>query len=1000
MRSEALLLYFTLLHFAGADFPEDPEPISISHGNYTKQYPVFVGHKPGHNAPQRHKLDVQLLMIMDRTLYIAARDHIYTVDMDASHTEEIYFSKKLTWKSRQLDVDTCRMKGKHKDECHNFIKVLLKRDDDTLFICGTNAFSPSCRNYKMDTLEFLGDEFSGMARCPYDAKHANVALFAEGKLYSATVTDFLAIDAVIYRSLGDSPTLRTVKHDSKWLKEPYFVHAVDYGNYIYFFFREIAVEYHSMGKVVFPRVARVCKNDMGGSQRVLEKQWTSFLKARLNCSVPGDSHFYFNILQAVTDVIHINGRNIVLATFSTPYNRPGSCAGSTSLEKYMSSNEFPDDTLNFIKTHSLMDEAVPSIVNKPWFLRTMVRYRLTKIAVDNAAGPNRNHTVVFLGSEKGIILKFLVRTGNSGFLNDSLFLEEMSIYNSEKCSYDGVEDKRIIGMQLDTQSSALYVAFSNCLIRVPLGRCERHGKCKKACIASRDPYCGWMKESGACMQLLPGTTLAFEQDIEHGNTDGLGDCQNSFVALNDISTTSSDHEMSYTTVYGHSSSLVPSTTTSDSPAQQGYDARGRMLDWKDPVGSSENTNPYVAVSSHNHQDKKGVIRESYLKGHDQLVPVTLLAIAVILAFVMGAVFSGIIVYCICDHRRRDVTIVQRKEKELTQSRRGSMSSVTKLSGLFGDTQSKEPKPEAILTPLMHNGKLATPGSTAKMLIKADQHHLDLAALPTPESTPTLQQKRKPSRGSRDWERNQNLINACTKDIPPMASPVIPTDLPLRASPSHIPSVVVLPISQQGYQHEYVDQPKMSDMAQMAMEDQNATLEYKTIKEHLSGKSPNHGVNLVENLDSMPPKVPQREASLGPPGASLAQGGLGKRLEMHSSAYNVDYKRNYATNSLTRNHQASTLKRNNTNSSNSSHLSRNQSFGRGDNPPPAPQRVDSIQVHAAQGQTVTVSRQPSLTTYNSLTRSGLKRTPSLKPDVPPKPSFSPLSTSMKPNDACT
>ncbi|XP_048358808.1 semaphorin-6A isoform X2 [Sphaerodactylus townsendi] len=1027
MRSEALLLYFTLLHFAEAVFPEDSEPISISHGNHTKQYPVFLGHKPGHDSAQRHRLDIQLVMIMDRTLYIAARDHIYTVDMDISHTEEIHFSKKLTWKSRQPDVDTCRMKGKHKDECHNFIKVLLKKNDDTLFVCGTNAFSPSCRTYKRDTLEFLGDEFSGMARCPYDAKHANVALFAEGKLYSATVTDFLAIDAVIYRSLGDSPTLRTVKHDSKWLKEPYFVQALDYDNYIYFFFREISVEYHSMGKVVLPRVARVCKNDMGGSQRVLEKQWTSFLKARLNCSVPGDSHFYFNILQAVTHVIHINGRDIVLATFSTPYNsipgsavcaydmldianvftgrfkeqkspdsiwtpvpdervpkpRPGSCAASDLLEKYTTSNEFPDDTLNFIKTHPLMDEAIPSISNKPWFLRTMVRYRLTKIAIDAAAGPHQDYTVVFLGSEKGIVLKFLARIGKSGFLSDSLFLEEMNIYNPEKCSYDGIEDKRIIGMQLDKKNSALYVAFSTCIIRIPLGRCERHGKCKKACIASRDPYCGWMKENEACMQLLPGDGLEFEQDIEHGNTDGLGDCQNSFVALN-----------------GHSSSLLPSTTTSDSPAQQSYDAWGRMLDWKDPVGSSENTNPYVAVSSHNHQDKKGVIRESYLKGHDQLVPVTLLAIAVILAFVMGAVFSGIIVYCICDHRRRDVTIVQRKEKELTHSRQGSMSSVTKLSSLFGDTQSKEPKPEAVLTPLMHNGKLSTPGSTTKMLIKADQHHLDLAALPTPESTPTLQQKRKPSRGSRDWERNQNLINACTKDIPPMASPVIPTDLPLRASPSHIPSVVVLPISQQGYQHEYVDQPKMSEVAQMAMEDQNATLEYKTIKEHLSGKSPNHGVNLVENLDSIPPKVPLREASLGPPGSTLSQSGLGKRLEMHTSAYNVDYKRNYPTNSLTRNHQTSTLKRNNTNSSNSSHLSRNQSFGRGDNPPPAPQRVDSIQVHAAQGQTVTVSRQPSLTTYNSLTRSGLKRTPSLKPDVPPKPSFSPLSTSMKPNDACT
>ncbi|KAF6127079.1 semaphorin 6A [Phyllostomus discolor] len=920
MRSEALLLYFTLLHCAGAGFPEDSEPISISHGNYTKQYPVFVGHKPGRNTTQRHRLDIQMIMIMNRTLYIAARDHIYTVDIDTSHTEEIYCSKKLTWKSRQADVDTCRMKGKHKDECHNFIKVILKKNDDTLFVCGTNAFNPSCRNYKMDTLEPFGDEFSGMARCPYDAKHANIALFADGKLYSATVTDFLAIDAVIYRSLGDSPTLRTVKHDSKWLKEPYFVQAVDYGDYIYFFFREIAVEYNTMGKVVFPRVAQVCKNDMGGSQRVLEKQWTSFLKARLNCSVPGDSHFYFNILQAVTDVIRINGRDVVLATFSTPYNsipgsavcaydmrdiasvftgrfkeqkspdstwtpvpdervpkpRPGCCAGSSSLEKYTTSNEFPDDTLNFIKTHPLMDEAVPSIINRPWFLRTMVRYRLTKIAVDTAAGPYQNHTVVFLGSEKGIILKFLARIGNSGFLNDSLFLEEMSVYNPEKCSYDGVEDKRIMGLQLDKASNSLYVAFSTCVIKVPLGRCERHGKCKKTCIASRDPYCGWVKEGGSCAHLSPGSRLTFEQDIERGNTEGLGDCHNSFVALN------------------------------------------------------------------------GVIRESYLKGHDQLVPVTLLAIAVILAFVMGAVFSGIIVYCVCDHRRKEVSTVQRKE-ELTHSRRGSMSSVTKLSGLFGDTQSKDPKPEAILTPLMHNGKLTTPGNTAKMLIKADQHHLDLAALPTPESTPTLQQKRKPSRGSREWERNQNLINACTKDMPPMGSPVIPTDLPLRASPSHIPSVVVLPITQQGYQHEYVDQPKMSEVAQMALEDQAAT------------------------------------------------------LEMHpSSSYGLDYKRSYPTNSLTRSHQATTLKRNNTNSSNSSHLSRNQSFGRGDNPPPAPQRVDSIQVHSSQasGPAVTVSRQPSLNAYNSLTRSGLKRTPSLKPDVPPKPTFAPLSTSMKPNDACT
>ncbi|XP_074525614.1 semaphorin-6A isoform X2 [Halichoeres trimaculatus] len=957
MRSEALLLYFTLLQIAGAGFPEDSEPISISHGNYTKQYPAFVGHKPGRNNTQRHKLDIQLIMIMNRTLYIAARDHIYTVDTDTANSDEIFFSKKMTWKSRQADVDTCRMKGKHKDECHNFIKVLLQQNDDTLFVCGTNAFNPSCRTYKTDTLEALGEEISGMARCPYDAKHANVALFADGKLYSATVTDFLAIDAVIYRSLGDSPTLRTVKHDSKWLKEPYFVQAVDYGDFIYFFFREIAMEYNTMGKVVFPRVARVCKNDRGGSPRVLEKQWTSFLKSRLNCSIPGDSHFYFNILQAVTDVIHINGRDVVMATFSTPYNsipgsavcaydmaevantftgrfkeqkspdstwtpfpeekvpkpRPGSCAGTASMERYKVSNEFPDDTLNFIKMHPLMDEAVPSIANRPWFLKTMVRYRLTRIVVDNEAGPYKNQTVVFLGSEKGIILKFLAKM-NNGFLNDSLFLEELNVYNPDKCSIDGVEDKRIVGMQIDGKSHALWVAFTSCVVKVPLSRCERHGRCKKSCIASRDPYCGWVSE-GACRQVVSNTKSAFEQDVEHGNTDGLGDCQNTFVALN------------------------------------------------------------------------GVIRESYQKGRDQLVPVTLLAIAVILAFAMGAIFSGIIVYCVCDHRRRDIDLTGRKEKDThhLHSRRGSMNSVTKLTGLF-ETQAKDGRPEAILTPLMHNGRLTPNG---KMLIKADQHHLDLAALPTPESTP-MQPRRKPSRGSREWERNQNLINACTKDMPSMGSPVISTDLPLRASPGHIPSVVVLPLPQhqhqlqphlqQSYQHEYVEQPHHSDLGMVhgVMDDQGATLEYKTVK------SPCH-LTMVDPDGILPPRVPQREASLTVPPA-VPQ--MGKRLEVHSSVYGL---RKGSASSAS---GSSVLKKHNTNSSNSSHLSRHHSFNRVETPPPAPQRVDSIQMTA---QGISLSRQPSMSSYGSLPRTGIKY---LKPDVPPKPSVVSLSTKVKSSDSCT
>lgn len=46
-------------------------------------------------------------------------------------------------------------------------------------------------------------------------------------------------------------------------------------------------------QAIFSRVARVCKHDRGGPHR-FRNRWTSFLKSRLNCSVPGDFPFYFN----------------------------------------------------------------------------------------------------------------------------------------------------------------------------------------------------------------------------------------------------------------------------------------------------------------------------------------------------------------------------------------------------------------------------------------------------------------------------------------------------------------------------------------------------------------------------------------------------------------------------------------------------------------------------------------------------------------------------------
>lgn len=58
-------------------------------------------------------------------------------------------------------------------------------------------------------------------------------------------------------------------------------------------------------------------------------------------------------------------------TNPSPPPRPGCCAAPGM--QYNASSAFPDEILNFVKTHPLMDEAVPSLGHAPWIVRTLMR---------------------------------------------------------------------------------------------------------------------------------------------------------------------------------------------------------------------------------------------------------------------------------------------------------------------------------------------------------------------------------------------------------------------------------------------------------------------------------------------------------------------------------------------------------------------------------------------------------------------------------------------------
>ncbi|XP_077569080.1 semaphorin-6D isoform X4 [Stigmatopora nigra] len=1011
--SELLLLLTASRTLLAVSFPEDIAPLDVVDAHFARRYPVFRGRPSGNES--QHRLDFQLMTKIQDTLFIAGRDQVYLVSLRESYRNEIIPYRKLTWRSGQADKEMCAVKGKHRDECHNFIKVLVPRNDDLVFICGTNGFNPMCRYYRLDNLELDGEEINGLARCPFDSKQTNVALFAEGKLYSATVADFQASDSVIYRSMGDGSALRTIKYDSKWLKEPHFLHAAEYGNYVYFFYREIAVEHSNLGKVVYSRVARICKNDIGGSQRVLEKHWTSFVKARLNCSVPGDSFFYFDVLQSITDIININGVPSVVGVFTTQMNsipgsavcafsmadiekvfhgrfkeqktadsiwtpfpeeklpkpRPGCCAGYGPAASFKSSIEFPDETLQFIKSHPLMDTAVPSIGDEPWYTKTRVRYRLTALAVDNEAGPHKNYTVVFIGSESGVVLKVLAKTSLTS-LNDSLLLEEIDVFNKAKCLSNHDDDKRVLSLHVDKDAHSLYVAFSSCVIRIPLSRCERHSSCQKSCIALRDPYCGWMTQ-GACERIQPGLLTGYEQDIELGNTNHLGDCQGVW-----------------------------------------------------DIQASESS---------------------------QMVHMNILITCVFAAFLMGALLAGLIVFCNRESFMRKQRRVH-KDTESAPSCSDSAGSFVKLNGLF-DSPVKEYQTNVdspkLYTNLL-NKDLKTPnGDTRTMILRDGCTPPELSALPTPDSTPVLQQKGlQPIKNQ--WERDHRKVSGHRKESNSAAkSPqlLLPSPGPPKSNShhphlalghSHIPSAVVLPNAT--HDHPYLDsgddtlphpsekklknpetkgsrkEPKRPVDARNTLNDllkhlNDSVANPKAIFLEGSGPRPRQHLTLepMEELTELPPRVPSREASLYSPSSSLPRHSPTKRVDVPltsptpttptgslSMGGTLERPRGgyQLQRSASHRHSLSTSTNGVTMGIS---VSRQHSMNRGGYMPPTPpSRLDSHLGMMGAGMhspNPPLSRQSSYSGHGSLPRTGLKRTPSLKPDVPPKPNgFSPQTPQMR------
>ena len=151
--------------------------------------------------------------------------------------------------------------------------MVLHEYKDKLLSCGTFAYSPSCSWRNIDNLSLISYE-KGVGKSPFNPR-ANITTLMtnDGKMLIGSATDFSGSDSAILRtdiSISDSKILRTKQSNSEWLNSPQFVGSFEHSDFIYFVFREVAIEVGSYGKAVYSRIARVCKNDNGNTSDLIQ----------------------------------------------------------------------------------------------------------------------------------------------------------------------------------------------------------------------------------------------------------------------------------------------------------------------------------------------------------------------------------------------------------------------------------------------------------------------------------------------------------------------------------------------------------------------------------------------------------------------------------------------------------------------------------------------------------------------------------------------------------
>jgi len=213
----------------------------------------------------------------------------------------------------------------------------------------------------------------------------------------------------------------------------------------------------------------------------------------------------------------MNSNWLPVSANDVPEPRPGQCVNN--------SRTLPEVTLNFIKSHPLMDESVPAFYGIPLLTHTSLSYKFTKLAVDPQvrAADGKTYDVLIIGTDKGKVIRAInTEAYHSVSRVTPVIIEEIQVFDTNTA----ITNLKVV--RTGQHHGPRLIVISNDEIQtIPLRRCYTSSitTCSE-CVALQDPYCAWNPLTSRCVTVGSVSTSSQSsliQDISAGYSDQCPD---------------------------------------------------------------------------------------------------------------------------------------------------------------------------------------------------------------------------------------------------------------------------------------------------------------------------------------------------------------------------------------------------------------------------------------------------------------------------------------------